>query len=58
MEQNKKSWIKHLIIKTKKRSKDNEEDFLGGTVDKSLPANAGDMGSIPGLRRFHILQSN
>ena len=58
MEQNKKSWIKHLIIKIKKRSKDNEEDFLGDTVDKSLPANAGDMGSIPGLRRFHILQSN
>jgi len=28
-------------------------DFPGSTVDKNLPANAGDMGSIPGLRRFH-----
>ena len=29
-------------------------DFPGGTVDKSLPANAGDMGLIPGPGRFHI----
>ena len=34
------------------------EDFPGGTVDKNLPANAGDMGSVPGPGRFHILQSN
>jgi len=27
-------------------------------VDKNMPANAGDMGSIPDLGRFHILQSN
>ena len=33
-------------------------DFLGGTVDKNLPASAGDMGSIPGLRRFHVSQGN
>ena len=26
-------------------------DFLGGSVVKNLPANAGDAGSIPGLRR-------
>ena len=25
---------------------------------KNLPANAGDMGSIPGLGRSHMLQSN
>ena len=31
------------------------EDFLGGTVDKNLSANAGDMGLIPGLGRFHML---
>ena len=24
-------------------------------MDKNLPANAGDVGSIPGLRRFHTL---
>ena len=29
-------------------------DFSGGTVDKSLPANVGDLGSIPGLGRFHM----
>ena len=33
-------------------------DFPGGTVDKNLPANAGDMGLAPGLRRFHIPQNN
>ena len=27
-------------------------DFLGGAVDKNSPANAGDMGSIPGAGRF------
>ena len=33
-------------------------DFPGGTVDKNLPANAEDMGSIPDLRRFHMPQGN
>ena len=28
------------------------EGFLGGTVVKNLPANAGDASSIPGLGRF------
>ena len=31
-----------------------EEDFPGGPVVKNPPANAGDMGSIPGLGRCHI----
>ena len=30
----------------------------GSTVDKNLPANAGDMGLIPGLERFHMPWSN
>ena len=30
------------------------QDFPGGVVDKNPPANAGDMGSIPELRRFHM----
>ena len=30
-------------------------DFPGSPAVGSLPANAGDMGSIPGLRRFHML---
>ena len=29
--------------------------FPGGTVDKNLPANAGDMGSVPGPGRSHML---
>ena len=31
-------------------------DFPGGTVDKNLPAYAGDTGLIPGLGRSHMLQ--
>ena len=33
-------------------------EFPSGPVDKNLPANAGDMGSIPGPGRFHMPQSN
>ena len=33
-------------------------DFPGGTVVKNPPANAGDMGSSPGLGRSHMLRSN
>ena len=29
-------------------------DFPGGAVVKNTPANAGDTGSSPGLRRSHI----
>ena len=34
------------------------EGFPGGTVVESLPANAGDMGSSPGLGRSHMPWSN
>ena len=30
-------------------------DLPGGTVDRNSPANAGDVGSITGLERFHML---
>ena len=33
-------------------------DFPGGTVVKNLPANAGNMGSIPGPGRSHMQWSN
>ena len=33
------------------------EDFPGGTVDKNLPAIAGDMGLIPGLGRSHMARA-
>ena len=32
--------------------------FPGGSVVKNPPANAGDMGLIPGLGRSHMLQSS
>ena len=34
-----------------------QRDFPGGTVDKNLPANARDIGSIPGPGRFHMPQA-
>jgi len=34
------------------------EDFPGGSVVKNPPADAGDMGSTPGLGRFHMLQGS
>ena len=33
-------------------------DFPGGTMVKNPPANAGDVGSIPGLGRSHMPRSN
>ena len=35
-----------------------KEDFPGDPVVKNSPANAGDMGSIPGPGRFHVLWSS
>ena len=35
-----------------------DEDFPGGAVVESLPANAGDTGSSPGLGRSHMPQSD
>ena len=35
-----------------------KQDFPGDTVDKNLPANAGDTGSIPALERFLMPRSN
>ena len=33
-------------------------DFSSGPVVKNLLVNSGDMGSIPGLGRFHVPQGN
>ena len=33
-------------------------NFPGGTVDRNLPADAEDMGSIPGPGRFYLPPSN
>ena len=40
------NWLKYFL------------EFLGGPVIKNPLANAGDMGSIPGLGRFQMLQGN
>ena len=38
--------------------KDKPRDFPGGAVVKNPPANAGDLGSIPGPGRSHMPRSN
>ena len=45
-------------LKNEKLKKKDIRDFPGGTVVKNPPANAGDMGLIPGLGRSHMPQSN
>ena len=41
-----------------RRLKKLSEGFPGGAVVENLPANAGDMGSSPGLGRSHMPRSN
>ena len=52
--------FKHMpfVILNKAIKKDTSWGFPGGTVVKNTPANAGDMGSSPGLGRFHMPRSN
>ena len=38
--------------------RDNDRGFPGGAVVENPPANAGDMGSSPGLGRSHMLRSS
>ena len=45
--------LRKFILKFKKVG-----GFLGGSVVKTLPANAGETGSIPGPGRCEMLQSN
>jgi len=42
----------------REKKKPHKRGFPGGSVVKNLPANAGDVGSIPDPGRFHVLQSN
>ena len=39
-------------------NRNNSMGFSGGSVVRNPPANAGVMGSIPGLGRSHMLQGN
>ena len=47
-----------IKIKNFCASKDTNRGFPGGAVVESLPANAGDTGSSPGLGRSHMPWSN
>ena len=51
----KRVWVRHVHIVIFKMD---NQDFPGGPVVKNLPANAGDMGLIPGKGRFRTLQSS
>ena len=44
--------------KQQQQQQDSIWDFPGGAVVKNLTANAGDMGSSPGLGRSHMPRSN
>ena len=46
------------VLKWTLKKKKTTWDFPGGLAVKNLSANAGDMGSIPGLGRSHIPQGN
>jgi hypothetical protein len=48
--------IYELMINT--NEKPITRDFPGGLIVKNLPANAGDIGLIPGPGRFHMWQGN
>ena len=50
------TWTPGLTISESCIKKIFSEDFLRGSVVKNLPANAGDVGSIPGPGRSHMLQ--
>ena len=58
----KKKILQHVLVISKseeaKKKPKTVRDFPGGTVVKNPPASAGDMGSIPGLGRSHMLRSN
>ena len=51
----KRVWVRHVHIAIFKMD---NHDFPGGPVVKNLPANAWDMGLMPGMGRFHMLQSS
>ena len=45
-------------VANKSTNRNTELGFPGGAVVESLPANAGDTGSSPGLGRSYMPQSN
>ena len=52
-------WMQlEIIILSEVSQKEKDRDFPSGAVAKNPPANAGDMGSIPGPGRSHVPRSN
>ena len=49
---------KGSILSSKSFESKWNRDFPGGAVDKNLPPNVGDMGSIPSLGRYHMPRKN
>ena len=47
-----------LLSLTGQKKKMEAQDFPDSWVGKNTAANAGDTGSVPGLGRFHMPQSN
>ena len=52
------NWQPRILHPAKLSFKNKGEGFPGGAVVESLPANAGDTGSSPGLGRSHMPRSN
>ena len=53
------NWNEHDIVNNYTSVKKKKSgDFPGGTVDKTLPTNAENMGLIPSPGRVDMLQSN
>ena len=48
------AWLTAIRTKNNFNTQKNFLNFPGGTVDRNPPANAGDMGLIPGPGRFHM----
>ena len=53
-----KDFKKRGHIKKNNNLKKKKRGFPGGAVEKNLPANAGDTGSIPGPGKSHMPRSN
>ena len=50
--------VEHRFVGYSLQIETKMEAFPGSPVVMNPPANAGDMGSIPGPGRFHMLQGN
>ena len=52
------AWVASIQMEVSLLTKGMPGGFPDGSVEKNLPANAGDTGSIPVLERLHTLQGS